>query len=78
MLIGGLSASVKDSQPYSREVTDELATSFGDRNGKQNVMGSGRMAVALVMKPDFSSLWEEDSTLCAASPSAVTSFSLLR
>lgn len=76
--MGPLSLSQRLPAMFSQEVTHELATSFGDRNGKQNVMGSGRMAVALVMKPDFSFLWEGDSTLCAASPSAVTFFFLLR
>lgn len=66
--VGDLLASIEDQMlpaVLSQEVRDELATLFRDRNRKQNVMGSGRTAMALVMKPDYSSFWEEDSTLSA-------------
>lgn len=49
----------KWSQLFSQEVGDELTTSVRDRSRKQDVTGSGRTAMALVTKPDYS--WEEGS-----------------
>lgn len=44
------------SQLFPQEGRDELATSFTDGSrGKQSIVGSGRIAVASVMKPDCSS-----------------------